>query len=177
MAHSRHVHVLGGIYLVSALGEHGQAVFADDNDRAALGQLLARVIKRCGAQVHAFKWLPDELLMILQVSTVSISAIMQRVGSVHARRVNEKLGYKGNLFQHPHRQALLDDPASTLEAIATVHGEPVSLWSSQRAYLGIEEIPWLTKRTIPITALTRSRCAVGGLCFVDGASAGMDADA
>ena len=65
MAHPRHVHVFGGIYLVSAIGDHGQTIFVDDSDRAGLGELLAQVIKRCDAQVHAFKWLPDELVMIV----------------------------------------------------------------------------------------------------------------
>jgi REP element-mobilizing transposase RayT len=148
MAHPRHVHVFGGIYLVSLIGDHGQAVFVDDSDRAALSNLLSQVIERYGAQVHAFKWLQDELLMILQVSAVPISRIVRHLASVHARRVNEKLGYKGKLFQRPHREILLEDPGSILEAFATVHGEPVSAWSSQRAYLGIEELPWLTKQTV-----------------------------
>lgn len=148
MAHPRHVHVFGGIYLVSAIGDHGQAVFVDDSDRAALGLLVAQVVERCGAQVHAFKWLPDELLMMLQVSAISIPAIVQRLGSAHARRINEKLGYKGSLFRHPHRKVLLEDAASILEALATIHREPASTWSSHRAYLGLEEIPWLNRQTM-----------------------------
>jgi putative transposase len=148
MAHARRRHVPGGIYLVSSAGECGQAIFVSDADRIALGRLVGQVIGRCGAQVHAFKWLENEILMVLQVFGISLSGVMQRITSVHARRVNTKLGYKGNLFRHPHRAMLLPDVDSVVRAIATVHGYPESVWSSHRAYLGLEEIPWLTKQTI-----------------------------
>lgn len=145
MAYPRHVHVPGGIYFVSSIAEHGRQIFVDESDRAALGGLVGQVIVRCGARVHAYKWLENEILMVLQVFSVSLSALMQRIASQHARRVNEKLGYRGNLFQHPHRAALLEDSVSILEAVATVHRAPFSTWSSHRAYIGLEEVSWLTK--------------------------------
>jgi putative transposase len=148
MAHQKHVHVPGGVYFVSAAGKGDQAIFADESDRASLSLLVARVITQCGAKVHAFTWLQEQLLMVLQVYGVSLSGVMQRIISQHARRVNAKLGHKGNLFQHPHRAILLEDSASVLEAIATVHRRPVSAWSSHHAYLGLDEVPWLTKGTI-----------------------------
>jgi putative transposase len=146
MAHPRHTHVPGGIYFVSAIGEDGEAVFADERDRVALGELVGDVIARCGARLYAFKWLEDELLLLLQVYGVSLSGVMQRITSVHARRVNEKLGQKGTLFQHPHRAVLLQDSESALEALATIHRPPASPWCSHLAYLGLEENPWLTKQ-------------------------------
>jgi putative transposase len=148
MAYQRHTHVPGGIYLVSVIGEHDQSIFVDDSDRAALGELVGHVVTRCAAQVHAFNWLEGELLMVIQVNAVSPSGVIQRIASAHARRVNEKLGYKGNLFQHPHRAILLHDPATVLETVAAIHRNPYSTWSSHRAYLGLEEIPWLTRQTI-----------------------------
>ncbi|HVW70923.1 MAG TPA: hypothetical protein VHB68_18220 [Steroidobacteraceae bacterium] len=144
MTHSRHAPVPEGIYFVSTIGEDGQAVFADDSDRVALGELVARAIARCGAQVHAFKWLDDELLLILQVYGVSLAGVMQRITSIHARRVNERLGQKGALFQHPYRHVLLEEAGSVLEALATVHRDPPSRWSSHRAYLGFPDFPWVT---------------------------------
>ena len=158
MAHPRHSHVAGGIYLVSSIGERGQAIFVDDSDRVALGKLVAQVMARCGAQIHAFSWLESEFLMVLQVYAVSLSGVMQRINPLHARRVNQKLGYKGRLFQHPHRATLLADSVSVLEAVLTVNRSPVRVcltsdpalypWSSNRAYLGLEDVPWLTRRMI-----------------------------
>ena len=157
MAHPRHVHVPGGIYLVSSIGERDKQVFVDEGDRVALSELVAQVIARCGAQIHAFSWLESEILLVLQVYGVSLSGVMRRIASVHARRVNEKLGYKGPLFQHPHRATWLGDCVSVLEGVLTVHMSSVRVhlandpalypWSSYRAYMGLDEVPWLTKRT------------------------------
>ena len=146
MGHPTHTYIPGGIYFASAIGEDGQAVFADESDRVALGEHVGGVIARCGARIHAFKWLEDELLAMVQVYGVSLSGVMQRITSVHARRVNGKLGQKGALFQHPHRAVLLEDSETILEALATIHRPPASPWSSHQAYLGLEEIPWLTRQ-------------------------------
>ena len=147
MAHAKHTHVPGGIYLVSSIGERGREVFVDDDDRAALGELVAQVIVRCGARIHAFAWLDREISMVAQVYEVSLSGVMQRIASVHARRVNAKLGHRGYVFQHPHRAILLEDSVSILEAVATLHRSPAK-WSSHLAYLDLEDIPWLTRGVI-----------------------------
>lgn len=148
MAHPRRVYVPGAIYLVSAVGQYGQSIFAEASDRVDLGQHVAEVVRRCGAQVHAFKWLDDEILMVLQVHGVSLSRVMQRVTSTHARRVNPKLGNKGWLFQRPYRYRLLEGANNILEAVATIHRPPLSRWSSHEAYLGLVDIPWLTTRVV-----------------------------
>jgi putative transposase len=158
MARAKHTHVPGGIYLVSAVGERGQPIFVSDSDRVALSDLVAQVIARCGAQVHAFSWLENEILMVVQVYDVSLSGVMQRISSLHARKVNGKLGYKGHLFHHPHRATWLGDSVSVLEGIVTVHLSSVRLnltgdpalypWSSHRAYLGLEEVHWLTTQMV-----------------------------
>jgi putative transposase len=155
MVHQRAAHIPGGIYLVSSVGEYGQAIFVDDSDRIALAELVARVATQCGAKIHAFSWLKIELLMVLRIIDIPLSRVIQRIASLHARRIDQKLGYRGNLFRHSYRAMLLNDPAIVLKAVAAVHFSPVLAqlsanpnaypWTSLRAYLGLEEIPWLTK--------------------------------
>jgi len=146
MGRPKNTYVPGGIYLVSAISKDRQALFADEGDRADLGHLVADVIGRCGAKIHAFKWLEDELLAIVQVYDVSLAGVMQRITSLHARRVHGKLGRRGSLFEHPHRAILLEDRQCVLEALAIIHRAPTSPWSSHFAYLGLAEIPWLSKQ-------------------------------
>jgi hypothetical protein len=43
---------------------------------------------------------------------------------------------------------LLEDPKNVLEAFAAIHRPPGSAWSSHRAYLSLEKIPWLTQELI-----------------------------
>jgi hypothetical protein len=144
MAHPRHVHVHGGIYLVSAVADRNREVFADDADRVSLGDRVAEVIRRCSARVHAFNWLPTELLLVLEVAEVPVSEVMRLLISAHARRVNARLRRKGALFRRPHRQVLLENDASLLQAVRVVH-QGRSPWSSRGAYGGSEEISWLTR--------------------------------
>ena len=148
MSHPKRVHVPGGIYLVSALGHKAEPLFADRGDREMLGKFVGEVVARCAVQVHAFKWLEDELLMILQVSAISLPGVMHRITSMYARRVHQKRRHRGPLFQHPYRSVLLEDTGSLMEAVLTVHDFPPSLWSSRFAYLGAAEVPWLTRRMI-----------------------------
>lgn len=147
MAHSRHIHVHGGIYLVSAIAARNRQIFVDDEDRALLGSRLAQVIRQSSAEIFAYSWLPDELLLVLQVTEVPVSEIMRLLLSAHARRVNRRLRRKDALFHHPHRQLLLPDENCLLEAVLTVH-KGRSAWSSHRAYLGEERIPWLTREAV-----------------------------
>jgi hypothetical protein len=146
------------VYLVSSCGEHGRRIFGDEGDRADFGELAAQMTARCGALVLAFVLLDTEILMVLKVNRISVSGVMQRLTALHARRMNGKRGYRGSLFQHPHRAVLLEDAVSVLEAVVTIHRSPLGMhlvrdpteysWSSHRAYLGLDEIPWLTKRVV-----------------------------
>lgn len=147
MAHPRHMHVPGGIYLVSAMAARNRDLFVDDEDRVLLGDRLAQVIRRSAAQIFSYSWHPDELLLILQVAQVPVSEIMRLLLSAHARRVNRRLRRKDALFRHPHRQLLLADDICLLEAVLTVH-KGGSAWSSHRAYLGEENISWLTRDAV-----------------------------
>lgn len=140
-----------------AEGIHREPVFADDQDRVVLNLLIARVIRGCGAKIHGYAWLPRQMLMILSVPNGPPSSVLRRITAPHARRVNRKLGYKGRLFEHP-RATLLEDSTSLLKAVAVVALCPVHaglvadavqyFWSSHRAYLGLEQSPWLTQDTV-----------------------------
>src|SRR5579862_9867580 len=124
MAHRRVIHFPGATYFVSATARYEQSIFADDDDRAALSELVARVSAHCATEVHAFCWLNIQILMVLQVRDISLSRVMRRIASQHARRFNQKVGYKGSLFRHSHRAELLPDNVSLLNAVAAIHLSP-----------------------------------------------------
>jgi putative transposase len=156
MAHLSHPRLLGDIYFTILAGNGGRSVFVDDDDRQALNHLVARILSKCHAMIHAYRWDEHALLMVLQVCDVSVPGVIQRVAAQHARLVNRKLRRKGYLFRHPHRSMLLEDPISFLEAVRYTHlypngstADPLeNRWSSHRAYMGMESISWLTTRTV-----------------------------
>jgi len=79
---------------------------------------------------------------------------MQRLSSQYARRVHRRQGNGGHLFQQRYHSLLIDPDAYLLKLIRFLHFIPVRsgavrdpndyALSSQRAYLGMTQIPWLT---------------------------------
>lgn len=79
---------------------------------------------------------------------------MQNLGFRYTRWINWRLNRSGHLFQGRFKAVLVDADAYLLELTRYLHVNPVRAdmvqapgdypWSSYRAYLGSETIPWLT---------------------------------
>ncbi len=79
---------------------------------------------------------------------------MQRLSSQYARRVHRRQGESGHLFQQRYQALLIDPDAYLLKLIRYLHLLPVRAGrvaspddcelSSHRAYLGTNNVPWLT---------------------------------
>ena len=92
--------------------------------------------------------------LALQVGEISLSRIMQNLSQRYTVWMNRQQGWTGHLFQGRYKAILLDADAYLLELLRYIHLNPVRAgimklpegyaWSSHRAYLGQEKIPWLT---------------------------------
>jgi REP element-mobilizing transposase RayT len=110
-------------------------------------------IERYGHRVLAFCLMTNHIHLALQVGEVSLSRIMQNLTFRYTRWVNWRLKRSGHLFQGRYKSVLVDADSYLLELIAYIHLNPVRAsmvataeahnWSSHRAYLGKEMIPWL----------------------------------
>jgi REP element-mobilizing transposase RayT len=110
-------------------------------------QLLATMLARCRARVHAFCWEVDAIHLALQVTDMPVGRLMQRLSSQYARRVHRRQGNGGHLFQQRYHSLLIDPDAYLLKLIRYLHLIPVRsgrcgiraimALSSQRAYLGM----------------------------------------
>lgn len=158
MARLPRLHVPGGVYYVALRGNGGDNVFVDDTDYPEFGRLVSRSLRRCQARVHAFCWLPNAVFLAIQVTTVPVGRIIQRIASQHSRRVHRKTGRTGHLFEHAYRAVLVDVESYFVRLIRHVHRAPVRArlvsdplhypWSGHRAYLGLETVPWLTTSVV-----------------------------
>jgi REP element-mobilizing transposase RayT len=148
------IHFPGAVYHVILRGNAGQPVFFDDADRYRFYLLLQEGIERFGYRVHAFCCMTNHVHTALQVSNVSLSRIMQNLALRYTAWINRKNRRTGHLFQGRYKAILLDADSYLLELVRYIHLNPVRahlvkhpdeyIWSGQRAYLGKEEIPWLT---------------------------------
>lgn len=154
MSRRSRLHVPGGVYYVVQRSNARQPIFTDAADYATFERLLATMLARCRARVHAFCWEVDAIHLALQVTDMPVGRLMQRLSSQYARRVHRRQGNGGHLFQQRYHSLLIDPDAYLLKLIRYLHLIPVRAGiradandyelSSQRAYSGTAQISWLT---------------------------------
>jgi len=134
-------------------GNGGQEIFFDDEDRYHLYLLMQEGIERFGHRIHGFCCMPNHVHLVVQVAREPLSRIMQNLGFRYTRWVNKKQSRTGHLFQGRYKAVLVDADSYLLELVRYIHLNPVRAglakdpveypWSSHRAYLGLEELPWV----------------------------------
>jgi len=92
--------------------------------------------------------------LLIQVSDVPLSKIMQNISFRFTRWINKHQKRIGHLFQGRYKAILIDSDQYLLELIRYIHLNPVRSklvknateypWSSHSTYLGLEMLPWLT---------------------------------
>ena len=108
MSRRSRLHVPGGVYYVVQRSNANQPIFTDAADYAIFERLLATMLARCRARVHAFCWEVDAIHLTLQVTDMPVGRLMQRLSSQYARRVHRRQGNGGHLFQQRYHSLLID---------------------------------------------------------------------
>jgi REP element-mobilizing transposase RayT len=154
MARKPRLHVPGGLYHVILRGNARQDVFLTPGDRHFFYGLLAQGVGRFGYRVHAFCLMTNHLHLALQAGEEALSTGMQNLSFRYTRYLNARLGRVGHVFQGRYKAFLVDQDRYGLALVRYLHLNPVRagivrepaayLWSSHRAYLGEQPLPWLT---------------------------------
>jgi len=154
MARKPRIHYPGALYHVILRGNCGQPIFLREEDRYRFFLLLQEGTCRFGCRVHGYCLMTNHLHLALQVGELPLSHVMQNLSFRYTRWINWRENRTGHLFHGRYRAILVDADAYLLELIRYLHlnpyragmiDDPVSYpWSSHRAYLGREAIPWLT---------------------------------
>lgn len=154
MARQPRLHVPGGLYHVILRGNARQDVFFTAGDRKYFYELLTEGVLRFGYRVHAFCLMSNHLHLALQAGESPLSAGMQNLSFRYTRYLNTRLNRVGHVFQGRFKAYLVDQDRYGLELVRYLHLNPVRAgmvkspgayaFSSHRAYLGREALPWLT---------------------------------
>jgi len=142
------------IYHVTARGAQQDAIFLDDQDRATLLRILARMLRDCDAHAFAFCLLGNHCHFVLQTHQPDLSVLMRRVNSLYSLTFNQRHRRHGHVFQGRFFAVHVDRDAYLLEVCRYVDLNPVRAglvespaqwrWSSHRAHVGSTPIPpWL----------------------------------
>jgi putative transposase len=154
MARSPRIHVPGAIYHVTLRGNHRQDIFFTPADRERMKDLIADVMEKCAARIHAYCFMTNHIHAVIQVGDVPLGRLMLRVASPYARAVQMRLDTTGHLFEKRYHPVLVDAETYLLELLRYLHFNPVRgrlsksvdeyPWSSHHAYNGARSEPWLT---------------------------------
>lgn len=182
MARKPRLHVPGGLYHVILRGNARQAIFFSPQDRHHFYELLADGVARFGYRVHAFCLMTNHLHLALQAGEQPLSAAMQNLAFRYTRHINVRRKRAGHLFEGRFKAYLVDRDRYGLALVRYIHLNPLRArmvkqpsayaYSSHRAYLGDEVLPWLTTDWVlgqfaPRVNLARSRY----LRFIDAGKA------
>ena len=154
MARKPRLHVPGGLYHVILRGNARQRIFFTPEDRHRFHELMAQGVARYGYRVHAFCLMTNHVHLALQAGDQPLSAGLQNLAFRYTRHLNGRLKRVGHLFEGRFKAYLVDQDSYGLALVRYIHLNPVRArmvkqpaaypHSSHRAYLGGEDLPWLT---------------------------------
>jgi len=154
MSRKPRIHYPGALYHVMLRGNGGNAVFACDQDRYRFYLLLQQAIERYCCRVFAFCLMDNHVHLAVQVGDIPLSRFMQNLSGRYTRWFNWRTKKTGHLFQGRYKAIVVEEDSYLLQLVAYLHLNPVRAgmvqapedyrWSSHRAYLGRETIPWLS---------------------------------
>ena len=154
MARKQRVHYPAALYHVIIRGNARQEIFFDDVDRSRFYLLIQEGLERYEHRIHAFCLMTNHIHLAIQVGDMPLSRIMQNISFRYTQWINWRHKRSGHLFQGRFKAVLVNADTYLSELTRYIHLNPVRAhlvqspeeypWSSHRAYLGMEEIPWLT---------------------------------
>ena len=154
MARKPRLHYQGALYHTMIRGNAKQDIFFNDGDRLRFCLFLQEAIEKYHCQIHAFCLMHNHAHLIIQVSNIPLSCIMQNISFRYARWINTRTKRVGHLFQGRFKAILVDTDSYLTTLIRYIHLNPVranlipnihaTWWSSHRDYLGDTIYPWLT---------------------------------
>ncbi len=154
MSRKPRIHYPGAFYHVILRGNGGQDIFYAKADRSRLYLLFQEGVQRYGHRIHSFCLMSNHLHLVVQVSHIPLSKILQNISFRYTRYINKRKKRIGHLFQGRYKAILIDADSYLLELVRYIHNNPLRAglatkpeqyqWSSHRAYLGREAIAWLS---------------------------------
>ena len=155
MARAPRLALAGELHYLIQRGHNGQAVFADDADRAAYLTMLRVAAGQYGVAIHAYVLLDCEVHLAATPSEPeALSRLMQSLGRRYVAGYNRRHGRSGTLWSGRFRGAPIDGITFGEELLVHIESQPflagVSAaiewpWSSVRHHLGRQRDPLVTE--------------------------------
>lgn len=154
MARPLRIELAGGLYHVTARGNHREDIYLDDDDRAAWLTLLGSVCDRFNWRCHAYCQMTNHYHLVIETPDANLSRGMRQLNGVYTQHINRRHRRVGHVFQGRYKSILIDKEAYLLEVARYVVLNPVRAhmvndvadwaWSSYRVTTDADTAPaWL----------------------------------
>jgi putative transposase len=125
MARRPRIHFTGALYHVITRGNHKQGIFRDERDLKQFLNFLLDSKTRFTFCIYAYALMKNHIHLLVEVSAVSLSRIMQSLLLRYTQYFNRRYGEVGHLFQGRYRAIVCDKDAYLLELVRYIHLNPV----------------------------------------------------
>lgn len=152
------IHYPGALYHVIQRGNARQDIFSDAKDRHRFFELLHDAVERFGFRLHGYCFMTNHVHLAIQVGEIPLSRIMQNLSLRYTKWVNWRQDRIGHVFQGRYKSVMIEADNYLAQLVAYLHLNPIRArmvetpedypWSSHRAYLGLDQAPWLTTELV-----------------------------
>ena len=138
MGHKRRIEVPGGLFHVTARGNAQEAIYDDTTDYIEFLRTFATVVAQYRWLTHAYSLLPNHYHLLVETPEPNLGAGMHLLNGRYARRLNNRHGRVGHVFQGPYGAELVERDEHLQEAYRYVVLNPVRAGLCER----FEDWPW-----------------------------------
>jgi len=121
-----------------ARGVDGRDIFIDDTDRMAFKGCLLQLALRSDAHILAYCLMGNHFHIAIQVGSVPLAALMQRLLTGYSLAFNQRHNRTGHLFQARYKAVLCLDERYLAGLICYIHMNPVRAGLVEKS----QDWPW-----------------------------------
>lgn len=159
MARKLRIEYEGAWYHVMNRGINRQYIFQNNNQRQYFLNILSRITKEFGIQIHAYCIMGNHYHFIIRTPLGNLSKAMHYLGFHYASYFNRQAERSGPVFDKRYLGILMNDEEYLLRATRYIHKNPTAAyivsnlknyyWSSYPSYIsGSSKPSWLFKNEV-----------------------------
>jgi putative transposase len=141
------------VYHITNRGVNRQPIFFQEDDYQKFLDRLAQIHQRMKVIIHGYCLMPNHYHLEITTPESNISRSIQWLNQSYATYINIRHQRSGHLFQGRFKSVVIEIESHLAALTRYIHQNPIRAgiisnpieykWSSYRAYLGMDKIPWL----------------------------------
>ncbi len=125
MARQPRLHYDGALYHVIVRGNNKDYVFESQENKSEYLARLTKYISKYKAYLYGYVIMDNHCHMVIQVSHIPLSKIMQLIQQTYTAWYNRKFGHTGHVFEQRYKSVLCDKDEYLLTLIRYIHQNPI----------------------------------------------------